>query len=254
MIIDGSGLTMILCQIDGFEQREPINETEKVFFSSNKSIDKERLIKQHTDYVNVLKKYIPDCYIMSSTPNCPEQTFVRDTAFYIGNVCCISKMFHEVRKKESEKMKKCLMDVFKKDNIYQMKSNIEGGDVLVYDRVVFVGIGERTSIEAVKELEKKFNEYTIIPIYLKKGILHLDCVLGVINNIWAVVYKDGLEIDSYNTLSNYFNFIHINKKEQKNLAANFLKINNIIICDKRNSNVNRKIQKLILKQISHKYR
>ena len=47
---------MILCQIDGFEQNIAINETEEFFFNSKHKIDKNKLINQHTNFVNVVKK------------------------------------------------------------------------------------------------------------------------------------------------------------------------------------------------------
>jgi glycine amidinotransferase len=60
---------------------------------------------------------------------------------------------------------------------------IEGGDVLIYDKRVFVGISGRASTQlGARWLEKLLapHGYTIEVVPLRSNVLHLDCALGLV--------------------------------------------------------------------------
>lgn len=233
---------MLLCDIKNFKQVCPINRTEEKYFSSSVGININKLIQQHENFVNLLVKHDVSFKIVESDANLPEQVFIRDVAFKIGDTWCVSNMASEIRKEEPQKVIKYLQK--HSLNIYMMENHIEGGDVFVHNENIFVGVGNRTSVKVIDELKSKFPNYNIIPITLKDDVLHLDCVLGVINNIYAFVYKDGVSKESYNLLCEFFNLIEITKLEQENLATNFLKVGNVVICEKNNHRVNKIINKL----------
>jgi N-dimethylarginine dimethylaminohydrolase len=66
-----------------------------------------------------------------------------------------------------------------------MKNHIEGGDVLVHDGHIFIGLSSRTQREGIKELEdelhKNGKKQKIIPIKFDSKMLHLDCVLNILD-------------------------------------------------------------------------
>ena len=95
--------------------------------------------------------------------------FTRDLAFVIGNKFFISNMKKENRKKAINGWNKIIEQINPQD-IVNVPSNIflEGGDVIVDDKTVYVGISERTTMEGVKFLKETLgNEYQVIPLKLE---------------------------------------------------------------------------------------
>ena len=231
---------MILCSVDNFKQIEPINKAEEKYFKQG--IDLCKLKKQHETFKKALGKH---CYqridIIRDDENCPEQVFVRDVAFKVDNTWCICNMSTHIREKETSFFIEYLQNHGK--SFYQFNSKIEGGDIIVWKQTIFIGISERTSEEAVTELSNLFKDYHIIPIRLNKNILHLDCALGIINNSWAVACPSAINAESYSILSKIFNIIEITEEEQENMATNFLKVEDIVFCEKSNKRVNNLIKK-----------
>ena len=83
-----------------------------------------------------------------------------------------------------------------------------------------VGISERTTMEGVRFLNNVLGEdYSIIPIKLKPKFLHLDVVFTIINPNLALIYKDGLEEESYKLLDKLTK-IEVTEQEQFELATN----------------------------------
>lgn len=237
---------MILCDVDNFKVTEPINKAEEKYFKEG--IDLGKLKRQHNFFVESLRANISEeIKIIKSSKKCPEQVFVRDVAFKVDNDWCICNMGEKIRQGETAEFINFLKSCGKK--FYKFKSKIEGGDVLVFNQTIFVGISSRTSIEATKELAELFKSYDIIPIKLKKDILHLDCVLGIVDYENAVVFKDGIEEKSLKLLSKLFNLIEITKEEYENMATNFLRLDDKIFCEASNKRVNKLIKKLDVKVV-----
>jgi len=72
---------------------------------------------------------------------------------------------------------------------------LEGGDVLVYGRHVFVGNSGRASTALGAQWLQKViapHGYTVEIVRLKPNILHLDCAIGLVREGLMVVYEEGL--------------------------------------------------------------
>lgn len=234
---------MLLCDVNNFKQAKAINKMEEIYFSKNsgEGICLSKLKRQHNGFRRALEKHHIKPIVIESNKNCPEQVFVRDVAFKVENTWCICNMSTDVRAPETAQFIKFLKE--KGQSYYQFKSHIEGGDVVIWNKTIFVGIGARTSKDSIPEMCAQFPDYDIIPITLSKDILHLDCVLGIVNNT-AVVYKPGIDKNSYTTLSKLFNLIEITLDEQESMATNFLWVGNVVFCEKANKRVNLLIKSL----------
>lgn len=121
------------------------------------------------------------------------QVFTRDIGFVIEDRMFIAKMSTQDRIEETKALEKYIKDHHSK--IYNMKNNIEGGDVIIHDCYIFIGLSKRTNIEAVYELQNYINEqnmgYKVIPInFNKEKMLHLDCVFNILD-------KDDCIISNY---------------------------------------------------------
>ncbi|NUU99341.1 arginine deiminase [Marinitoga sp. 1154] len=126
----------------------------------------------------------------------PNLYFQRDPVAFVGKGIVINKMMTKARRRESLFMKyvvKYNRD-FKSTPVYYDMSYyfaIEGGDVLVLtDKVLAIGISQRTEPEAVEILAKKlfyetdesFDTILAINIPKKRAYMHLDTIFTMIDN------------------------------------------------------------------------
>lgn len=177
--------------------------------------------------------------------------FTRDLAFTIGDKFFISNMRKENRKAAINGWDH-IINTIDKENIIRVPEDIylEGGDVLVDNKTIYVGISERTTMDGVNFLKSVLEEsYTIIPLKLKEKFLHLDVVFTIINPNLAIVYKEGLEEDSYKVLDK-FDKITLTEKEQFELGTNVFVINpKTIIINSNHERIKEEIEKRNIKTI-----
>jgi len=103
---------------------------------------------------------------------------------------------------------------------------IEGGDVLVYGRHVFVGNSGRASTPLGVEWLRKLiapQGYTVETVRLKPNILHLDCAMGLVREGLFVVYEDGF-LDGIPRSLKDWTRIPVTMEEAMSLGTNGLPI------------------------------
>jgi len=210
---------IILGTAEDFSEGEKINMAMKKYYGTKETPDKNKLINEYKEIEKILIKNKVSVYKPTPSQKIPQQLAPRDIGFVIGNTFFLSSMKKISRRKETN----CIMSILKKfkgkvvkvpDNIY-----LEGGNVVVDNKKVFLGIGLRTSKLAIKYLAKIFNgTFEIIPIYLseKEEIIHLDTVFNIFGENHAIIYPDGIK-NSLKIFSKY-EIISITK-EEKDLGA-----------------------------------
>lgn len=197
------------------------NETIKYYAENGGVPTKEAILKEQKNFWDTLKDLQVEVLIADQVKDAKGQMFTRDLAFVIGNTFFISNMKKENRKNAINGWKNIISKI-DSNRIVKVPSNIylEGGDVIVDHKTVYVGISERTNLDGVRYLKSVLrDDYDVIPLKLKPKFLHLDVVFTIVNPNVAIIYKDGLEIESYQLLEKY-NKIEITEKEQFELATN----------------------------------
>lgn len=202
----------------------------------------------------------------------PNLLFQRDPMFMIDDICVISHMNMNARKRESLISKVLVMHhpLFKHQKVIDMNDqphSIEGGDVIMLGNVIFIGISERTEKEAIIALQKKLkavhhaSEIIVIELPKKRSYMHLDTVFTPISKKQFVYDKHTLNQSHFfkiidhqflaitqtfnQLLNNLFGEVRLievgdgneiyAKREQWNDAANTLAIApNHVICYDRN--------------------
>ena len=121
----------------------------------------------------------------------PEQVFTRDIGFTLGNQLFISEMANPIRQGEEKVLAHWMNE---QDVSYKKLSShpIEGGDVIVDGNRVFVGISDRTSMNAIQALQNELPDFEIIPIPFNPKYLHLDCVFNILSSKDALIYPERL--------------------------------------------------------------
>lgn len=105
-----------------------------------------------------------------------------------------------------------------------LDTSIEGGDVIIDDDIVYVGISQRTDISAIGQLEEALPEYTIVPVKLHEKFLHLDCVFNIVSESEALIYPQAIEPDAADMLAKRYDLIEVPEDEQFTLGTNVLSI------------------------------
>lgn len=140
-------------------------------------------------------------------PPIPNILFTRDTSCWIYNGVSVNPMAKEARKRETLYVKAIynFHPIFKNsefkfwygnDDAFLHYASIEGGDVLVIgDGIVLIGLGERTTPQAVELIaESMFKDgvaKAIVAVELPKArsSMHLDTVMTMLDRDCFTVYK-----------------------------------------------------------------
>ncbi|MBO4742171.1 MAG: amidinotransferase [Bacteroidales bacterium] len=169
---------------------------------------KEEAIKKEMDaFEAVLKRYGVKVYRPRLVKNC-NQVFARDVGFVIDDKIIVSNIIPD-RQEEIDAYEEIYSQIHY-THIYNLPEavHIEGGDVVLYNGVIFLGQyafedyadvkTARTNRLALDYLRMIFPDKTIIPLNLRKsdtnprdGILHLDCTFMPVGHDKAIIYKPG---------------------------------------------------------------
>jgi N-dimethylarginine dimethylaminohydrolase len=149
--------------------------------------------------------------------------FTRDACFCIGRLGFRSRCAFGIRKPETDLISQALPAAQWQD--LPEDAIIEGGDVLVAEPYVVVGLGQRTNLAAVGALRKRLDpdEWRILTIELGETTLHLDTVLGFLRGT-VVAERAGLAGPLPRDLCSAYDVIELPSSEAGKLASNFLAV------------------------------
>ncbi|MDL4841846.1 dimethylarginine dimethylaminohydrolase family protein [Aquibacillus rhizosphaerae] len=233
---------VIVCSPEYMKIGKIINETQKHY--QNENIDENIATEQHNEFVNVMQNNGVDVIGIRSQPDLHEQVFTRDIGFCLGDQLFTASMGSDVRVPEIGELRAVLKqhDFPYKDLV---QKSIEGGDVIVDNNTVWVGISNRTTFEAVDALKALLPSHQVKLLPIAERILHLDCCFNVIGPNVGLVYPEALTKEDMDILSREYDLIEVNEEEQFTLGTNVLSIGNKkIISMPENKKVNKEMEKL----------
>lgn len=189
----------------------------------------QELIEQLDGFVQVLENHGIQVF---RPPNITEQsqTFVRDIALVIDDVWIKGNMKIDNRKPEYEAVSYWTQQ--QKILVPPPEVVLEGGDVVLYNEYVFVGVGERTNEAGVEFLQHHFPHKTVVPLYLVSSsdpyahILHLDCAFQPVGNGFAIFFEQGFQ-KTPQTILDLFgekNLIRVSSQEMYDMNPNVFSI------------------------------
>ncbi|WP_345807327.1 dimethylarginine dimethylaminohydrolase family protein [Bacillus pumilus] len=212
---------VLLCSPIYMEIKQIINETQKHFAREN--ISQMKAVAQHKQLIQTLKDHQVRPIMLPANDRFPEQVFTRDIGFTIEHTLFVSSMAAPVRQGEEQLLKEWAQGNGLK-TVTLTNGTIEGGDVLVDQRHVFVGTSKRTNLAAIHELKKELPDHDIIPIHLPPHILHLDCVMNILSHDEILIYPEAFKKEDLHLLNMHYHLIEISEQEQFTLGPNVLSI------------------------------
>jgi len=209
----------------------------------------EQIYKEMSSFEKVLLKYEVQVFRPWTLENC-NQVFARDVAFVIDDKIINSNIIPD--REDEKEAYEVIYNQIAYNKIYNLpeKAHVEGGDVILYNDIVFLGLytgadypqlkTARTNLYALNFLKELFPQKNIIPIELKKhdtdprqGVLHLDCAFMPVAHDKAIVYKDGFRYEKdYQLLVDMFgkqNIFDITQEEMYYMNANVFSISPTVV-------------------------
>lgn len=232
--------TVVLCEPKYMTIKDTINDTQEHFKDVGINIDK--AMKQHRHFVSVLKEYGIEVILLPPYSRFPEQVFTRDIGFTLGETVYVSEMASYLRQGEENE----LITWLNQQNLshYNLTGDrIEGGDVIIDQDNVYVGLSNRTNIDAINHLTTLLPDFNVLPVPFTDKYLHLDCVFNILSPSEALVFPGEINYDELKILEKRYDFIEVSEEEQFTLGTNVLSIGNKrVLSLPVNKNVNKELR------------
>jgi dimethylargininase len=178
---------------------------------------------QHQDYVNKLAELRCQVIELPAEANLPDSVFVEDAAFILPEVAVITRPGADSRKAETASIIQVLSPYRPLVHITE-PATIDGGDVLVLGKSIFVGLSTRSNTDAIKQLQELLDNYG----YFVTGIelhdcLHLKSAVSRVDQKTLLINTNFVDPSPFK----HFDLIEVDPSEP--MAANCLPVKGSII-------------------------
>jgi len=188
-------------------------------FVERKPINYEMAVKQHEHYCAALSNCGIKVIELSVNRSYPDSTFIEDTAVVVDEIAIMASMGVDSRRGEIRGIE---LELAKYREIARIQppATLEGGDVLLVGKQVFVGLTPRTNQAGVDSLRTVLEPFGYqISSVAVRDCLHLKSACTAINNHTLLVNPHWIELKPFR------DFRIITVPEQEPWAANSLHIN-----------------------------
>lgn len=186
-------------------------------------IDLELANLQHKQYEQCLIDLGCQVNSLPAELDLPDSVFVEDTAIVFDELAIITRPGAESRRKETLSIAQALSPYRQLHHIKE-PATIDGGDVLVVAKQVFVGLSSRTNNLAITLMQQILSDYgySVIGIPIS-SCLHLKSAVTFIGNNTLLVNPNLIDVENFRQ----YKIIEVDTEEP--LAANSLIIDNTLI-------------------------
>lgn len=200
------------------------------------------LVSEIEEFVAVLQREDVTVYRPHNLPE-TMQIFTRDIAFVIGDRLVKATMKRENRRVEYAGISH-VIDQIDRERLLcpPAEAFIEGGDVILYDKTIFVGLSDRTNPAGANFLRQAFPEKEIIILATtvtnepQTNILHLDCAFQPLGSGQAIFYPEGFSQrpDAIYDLFGERNLICISNQEMVEMFPNIFSLSPDVVISEQN--------------------
>ena len=204
----------------------------------------EDVYREMSAFEKVLLRYGVQVFRPWTLENC-NQVFARDVGFVIDDRIIVSNIIPD--REDEKEAYEVVYDQIAYNKIYNLpeKAHVEGGDVILLNDLVLVGVytapdyaslkTARTNSYAFHFLKELFPHKTFVPLELQKhdtdpyhSILHLDCTLMPVGKDKLIMYRDGfLKPKDAGIITDIFgseNIFEITREEMYRMYCNVFSI------------------------------
>jgi dimethylargininase len=177
---------------------------------------------QHRAYCAALEDAGLGLRLIAPDERFPDCCFVEDTSIVLGGTAIMTVMGAPSRVGEEEAVREVLADYLAVKEIAR-PATLDGGDVLVIGRDVFIGLGERTNEAGVEQVRALAGpDFRITPVPLK-GVLHLKSACTYVGDGHILIRPGHFDADAFR------GFKLIEVPEGEAYAANCLSLGSVVL-------------------------
>lgn len=243
---------VVMCPPANFSIVKPINAVQWAYYRDGLPPPQPWLmVQQHAKVVEVLRDLSVEVELLPPVRGMPFQHATRDIGVVIGDTIVASPRI-DIRQQEVA----VAQPAFDKHGIKVLvpdRGFVEGGDVVVENGRIWVGIGARTDEWGAEYLDRTFgNEYDVIPLRFHPRFTHLDTLFGVLGQNRAIVFEPAFSAKSLDCLKKAFaSIVSLTGQEQQSGGSNVLCIDERrVISIAENESVNNRLRELGYEVIS----
>ncbi len=182
--------------------------------------------QQHA-LIRLLRERGTEVVILPEAPGCSTQQYPRDIGFVIDDVLFAARLNSAHRLPEAVALTDLAAGT---PNLAQLAAGtIEGGDVMLHDGCVLVGLSEETSPEGADALQAALAEHHIdrevAPVrFATGGIVHLDDHFNIVAPGTALIHRGVFPADQLSWFDKRFDLIDVTDDEALAVQVNVLAI------------------------------
>ena len=178
---------------------------------------------QHRQYVHALRGLGCNVVELPAEAELPDAVFVEDTAFILPEMAVITRPGADSRKPETESIIQVLTPYIELVHV-RAPATVDGGDVLVLGKTIYIGLSTRSNQEAIDQLNELLGRYgySVIGVPLH-DCLHLKSAVSRVDDNTLLINKNWVDARYFEN----FQLIEVDPAEPH--AANCLPIQGSII-------------------------
>ncbi|MBA2733572.1 MAG: dimethylargininase [Acidobacteria bacterium] len=150
-------------------------------FRQREGVDYEKAIRQHADYCDLLRRCGAEVINLEARDENPDCCFVADTAVVLEEVAVIASLGALSRQGEITGIAETL-SAHREIARIEPPATLDGGDVLILGKRIFVGRSKRTNQEGIESLTRIVNAFGYdVTTVTVMGSLHLTTACSALN-------------------------------------------------------------------------
>lgn len=180
---------------------------------------------QQDAFMAVLRGRGVEVLLADQVPGCYGQHYTRDLGFVVDDVFVVSRLNSAKRQAEFSGMR-ALVERFS-TVAYLDAGTIEGGDVMLHEGCVLVGLSEESSLEGVDALRYRLDQLGIgreviaVP-FTRSGVVHLDDHFNIVAPRVALVNPAVFAAAQMRWFEKHFDLIQMTAEEVLSVEVNTL--------------------------------
>jgi dimethylargininase len=150
-------------------------------FRQREPLDYEKAVRQHASYCALLSRWGAEVLTLKAHDENPDCCFVADTAVVLEEVAVIASPGAWSRRREVNAVEE-ILSTHREVMRIEPPATLDGGDVLILGKRIFVGLSKRTNsygIESLTRIAHTFG-YNVIPVAVM-GSLHLTTACSALD-------------------------------------------------------------------------
>ncbi len=138
---------------------------------------------QHRDYIRALEEAGVSVEILPAWEDFPDSVFIEDSALCLPRGAIVMRPGAPSRTGEADAMAAVLRPYFSDVRRLEGPGYVDGGDILVSNNEIIVGLSERTDRAGVEELAAKVSDWGMPVRVLETppGVLHFKTACGLLD-------------------------------------------------------------------------